>query len=97
MSLRRSDLIENLILDTLDPSTPPLVPGQRGAPSYDECAGMLLMLGVYDVLGTPLPPALAQRLGPWEPWLREWESRLREWGRREVERGNLDKLLAAGS
>jgi hypothetical protein len=59
-----------------------------GYPSYEECAAMAAILGVYEVLGVPLPTQLAWKIGP-------WESRLREWVKREVERGNLGKLTGA--
>jgi hypothetical protein len=69
------------------PPDPPLVPGHLGSPTYRECADMLIVMSVYEASGVALPPDLAWKLGP-------WKTRLREWGRREVERGNLDALIA---
>jgi hypothetical protein len=65
-----------------------LVPGHFGTPTYKECAQMLFVVGLAETTGTGLPPAGAFKVGP-------WDRRLREWGRREVERGNLDNLIAA--
>lgn len=70
------------------PPDPPLVPGLIGTPSYEECAQMLAILSFYETVGWPMPAKLAWRIDP-------WDRRLREWGRREIERGNFDRMMEA--
>lgn len=72
------------------PVNPPFIPGHLGAPSYDECARMAVLIGLFEVVGEPMPARLAWSVG-------QWERPVREWARKEVERGNLDKLMAAAS
>lgn len=70
------------------PPDPPLIPGHLGAPSYEECAGMLLLVSVSEATNTALPPSIAFQIGP-------WVERVKEWGRREIDRGNLDQIVEA--
>lgn len=70
------------------PPVPPLVPGHLGAPLYDELAQMLVILSVYETLGQSLPTRLAWRIDP-------WADRVREWGKREIQRGNFDRIMEA--
>jgi hypothetical protein len=67
------------------PHPPPLVPGHLGQPSYAECASLAALVGLCDHYGWPVPPTISPGFA----------NRLRDWVKREFERGNLDKLVAA--
>lgn len=67
------------------PFAPPLVPGHLGQPSYEDCARAALIVGLCDECKVPLPPTISPGFA----------NRLRDWVKREVERGNLDKIVGA--
>lgn len=67
------------------PTPPPLVPGHLGQPSYQECACASLIVGLCDTLDIPLPSNISPGFA----------NRLRDWVKRECERGNIGKLMAA--
>lgn len=69
------------------PPAPPLVPGHLGQPSYAECASLAVIVGLCDQFCWPIPATISPG----------FVNRLREWVKREVERGNIAKLVAAVS
>jgi hypothetical protein len=74
--------------DPPGPPAPPFIPGHMGAPSYEACASMAALIGLFDVIGKPMPPGIAWGVG-------QWEGRIREWVKREVELGRMDELIRA--